>query len=279
MCSMSATKPSDTSAALRATPTKSRPSSILASGNRYRLASVLPRSAGKFGSSPKMYLRPKAASPIVPETYSKSPARAVDRRNSSPSLIAPNAVTVMLRGPGEATVSPPTRCIPAARWSRASRLQKHSNHDLAWSRFQARGSTSDNVYTLGMAPIAARSDRFTASALAATASGGSDDRKWISDTMVSVVTTTRWPNCNGMMAASSNRPRAPGSPAARGAKNWDISSNSLSRSTPIGAIRTFRQFRRTEFSRKLIQNGIHEGWFLASEKRMGHIHIFVDHYF
>ena len=65
----------------------------------------------------------------------------------------------------------------------------------------------------GVAPLEARSDRFTRSALRATVSGGSSGRKCTPSTMASVFTTRSSPVAL-RIAASSTRPNAPGSVAS-----------------------------------------------------------------
>ena len=70
----------------------------------------------------------------------------------------------------------------------------------------------------GRAPMAARSDKLTRSALRATSAGGSCSRKCTPATTASAVTTSSWAGSRVRKAASSVSPSAPARPSASGAK-------------------------------------------------------------
>ena len=69
----------------------------------------------------------------------------------------------------------------------------------------------------GLAPLAARSERFTRNAFCATVPAGSSTKKSVPAAIWSVVTTRSKPGRAEIMAASSFRPKAPGA-VASGAK-------------------------------------------------------------
>jgi hypothetical protein len=106
----------------------------------------------------------------------------------------------MIAGPGAASVnalvsSPNPRAKAASQFSSTLR------------------SASVSTKPAGVAPLAARSERFTRKAFLATVCGGSSDRKWTPSTMASVVTMMSWPSAF-RTAASSLSPNAPGSVAS-----------------------------------------------------------------
>ena len=103
--SRSCTSPSETSIAARATPASARPAASRGVGRRWRRTSA----AGAPGS------RPSAASPSVPVTRTRSPARAPLRSSARPSGTAPMAVTVTDSSAARVTFPPAT----AIRWRRA----------------------------------------------------------------------------------------------------------------------------------------------------------------
>src|SRR5579859_5812970 len=81
---------------------------------------------------------------------------------------------------------------------------------------------------MGVAPFAARSERFTRSSFRPIRSGGSSGRKWTPATIASQVSTNSRPGGGARTAASSCRFSAPG--PASGRKCRAISANSAGRS-------------------------------------------------
>jgi len=103
-----------------------------------------------------------------------------------PLRTMPNAVIEIVTGPGVSTVSPPSSGQPerlAAAPSPRAKLLSHAPR-------RSFGSASVSRNPAGFAPLAARSDRFTPSALQATASGGSSAKKCTPPTMASAVRTS-----------------------------------------------------------------------------------------
>src|SRR6266849_5391422 len=96
----------------------------------------------------------------------------------------PNAVIEIILGPGVETVSPPSSGQPKCDASSPSPRANGLSHASSALR-NAKVSTNP----AGVAPLAARSERFTRSALRAMVSGGSSERKCTPSTMASVVTT------------------------------------------------------------------------------------------
>src|SRR3954469_1360963 len=132
--------------------------------------------------------------------------------------------------------------------------------------------------------MAARSDRFTRSSLAAISAGGASGRKWTPATSASVVITSSWSAGMPNTAASSVRPSAPGKPAARGFRYRSIRPNSpapLPAPSPTGGRGTGGvrggQIVRADGARQLVEHTVHHGRFAASVEGMGDIDIFADH--
>src|SRR5690606_25888568 len=69
------------------------------------------------------------------------------------------------------------------------------------------GNDSESVHHAGVAPIAARSDRFTANAFQPMSAGAVPPGKWTPAFSVSIVTTSSWPGGTRRRAASSPMPR------------------------------------------------------------------------
>ena len=95
-----------------AMPMSRGPNSVRGSGSWKRAASAARCSAARRGYSPRSTLRPRKASPIVPETQTRSPGLAPPRRISLPSATSPIAVRVSDTGPGVEVESPPSRRMP-----------------------------------------------------------------------------------------------------------------------------------------------------------------------
>ena len=124
----------------------------------------------------------------VPVTTTRSPGFAPLRWTIWPAGTRPNAVIEIIRGPGVDTVSPPSSGQPNVQASSPSPRANGRSHVSSALR-----NASVSTKPAGVAPLAARSERFTRSALRAIVSGGSSDRKCTPSTMASVVTTMSSP--------------------------------------------------------------------------------------
>ena len=143
---------------------------------------------------------------MVPLTNTRSPGLAPARRTMVPSGTLPNMAIEIVTGPGVRSVSPPN--------SGQANSTASPRRPLAKSASQASpisfGSASDSRKPSGFAPLAARSDRFTRSALLATVCAASSGKKCTPPMMASVLSTRSQPAGGLMKAASSDRPSAPG---------------------------------------------------------------------
>ena len=140
-----------------------------------------------------------AASPSVPLTQTSSPGLAASRRSDRPGAACPMAVTPSASGPR--VVSPPTSATP---WASAS--SKKPSSIASHQASSASGRASERVHQAGAAPIAARSDRLTASAFQPMSAGASEARKCTPSLSTSVVTTSSRPAAGRSTAASSPIP-------------------------------------------------------------------------
>src|SRR6267378_3739114 len=111
-----------------------------------------------------------AASPICPETQTSTPTLAPLRRNARPCGTSPMICTQMLRGPR--AVSPPIKSTSCSAASAKNPRAKSSSQVSS-----AFGIVSASIAHFGVAPIAARSDRLTASALCPSESGSTSGKK------------------------------------------------------------------------------------------------------
>src|SRR6476660_9396000 len=207
--------------------------------------------------------RPSAASPIVPVTTTRSPGFAPLRRTILPGGTRPNAVIEIIRGPGVETVSPPSSGQPNFAASSPSPRANGVNQASSAAR-----NASVSTKPAGVAPLAARSERFTRSALRASVSGGSSGRKCTPSTMASVVTTMSSPD-GFNAAASSSRLKAPGL-VAIGRKY-----RAISESSPAvdGALAT-RELVGAKLSRDLVEHGVHHAGLILFDKGVRDVDIF-----
>src|SRR6516165_7545170 len=220
-----------------------------------------------------MMSRPSAASPIVPLTTTRSPGPAPRRRTILPDGTCPNAEIETMIGPGVETVSPPNSGQPYCPASSPSPRAKGVSQASSTLR-----NASVSRKPAGIAPLAARSDKFLRSALRATVSGGSSGRKCTPSTMASVF-RTRSSRDGLRIAASSRRPNAPGS-VASGLKYRAISASSPDGPAP-GAIISAAcplELIGAELSRDLIEHRIHHARLIGFDKGVGDVDIFGDHY-
>ena len=206
------------SIALVATPRSAMPSAMRGVGSsmRARTASKSPVERDGRETPPA----PAAHRPSVPLTHSSSPTRAPERNSACPTGTSPNTAMQMLSGP--AVVSPPTTSMPCSSASANRPRAKPSRKTSS-----TRGIASASVNASGAAPQAARSDRFTASALWPSRSGATVERKCRPSTSMSVETASCLP---GEAAAAHSRRRrrarrdwrGRGKPALRSRSNSPI---------------------------------------------------------
>ena len=142
-----------------------------------------------------------AASPSVPETQISSPTHAPSRRKALPAGTSPMICTHKFSGPH--VVSPPIKSTSCAR---ASRIKPREN---AASHFSsALGKANASVAQRGVAPIAARSDKFTASVLWPSASPSAPLKKCRPSTSISTEIASTCPRRGRISAASSPTPNS-----------------------------------------------------------------------
>ena len=177
MCPRSESKPSEMSMALCAMPRNANPSITRGVGRSSRRDAAASCSGVRRSFLPRAATA-SAASPNVPETHTSSPARAPSRCNALCAGTSPMICTHRLSGPR--VVSPPIRSTPCVRASRTKPREK-----AASQRASAFGSASASVAQRGVAPIAARSDKLTASVLCPSASGSAPAKKCVPSTSIS----------------------------------------------------------------------------------------------
>ena len=157
-----------------------RPASALAAASCASAAAAAP---------PFRISRPSAASPIVPVTTTRSPGL---RAAATDHLARRHAAER-----GDRDHQRPRRRNRIAAEQRAAEqagvLAERRARTAPASHRPASRSASVSTKPAGVAPLAARSDRFTRSALRAMVSGGSSGRKCTPSTMASVVTTMSSP--------------------------------------------------------------------------------------
>src|SRR5690625_939614 len=114
---------------------------------------------------------PAAASPTGPVIHSLSPGLAPLRRKARVAGTSPVTCTVILKGP--LTVSPPTRLTPICSAKVKKPRQKPSSHASSTC-----GNDKLSKAQRGRAPMAAKSDKFTARLRQPTYSAGNPTGKW-----------------------------------------------------------------------------------------------------
>ena len=173
----------------RARPSPARCAAAARGSGRPAFPCAAASSASAAAAAPPLSTsRPSAASPIVPVTTTRSPGFAPLRWTILPGGTRPNAVTEIISGPGVDTVSPPSSGQPNRSASSPSARANGASQPSSALR-----SASVSTKPAGTAPLAARSDRFTRSALRAMRVGRIVGRKCTPSTMASVVTTMSSP--------------------------------------------------------------------------------------
>ena len=174
----SPSSPSLMSAAALAMPRNARPSSTRGVGHSSRWRARASTSSGRL-MWPCRAMSARRASPSVPLTYTSSPGRAPLRSKACRAGTSPKTVMQMFSGPR--VVSPPTSSHPCASASASRPCEKAASQSSV-----ASGRDSASVKATGRAPQAARSLRFTASALWPSVRGSTSGKKWRPATSMSV---------------------------------------------------------------------------------------------
>ena len=198
MCPRSPINPSLTSTAELAMPRSAMPSATRGVGCSIRRRARSNTSA-LSASVPRNASSARRASPSVPLTQTSSPGFAPERSSAVPAGTSPNTVMQMLSGPR--VVSPPTSSHSCSSASANSPREKPASHDSSTA-----GKDSASVKASGAAPQAARSLRFTASALWPSRSGATVDRKCRPSTSMSDDTASCMPGAGASSAQSSPLP-------------------------------------------------------------------------
>ncbi len=157
------------------------------------------KSGSGSSHSPRKSPSARRASPSVPEIQMSSPGRAASRRSALCMGTSPNTVRLSVSGPR--VVSPPISSQPCA--SASSSMPAASSDSQAAC---ASGSASASVKARGSAPMAARSDRLTASALWPSERGATSGKKCRPLTSMSVLMARWWPGRPSISAQSSPTP-------------------------------------------------------------------------
>ncbi len=198
-CPRSPARPSERSMAAWARPRSPMPVRSRGVGRSRRTRSQ--PSSGVWNDPASDRARPSAASPRVPVTQTRSPTCAPSRRSAAPAGTKPMAVIVMLKGPR--VVSPPTRQIPDCCASCCRPPANAVSHSSS-----ASGKVKASRNQRGSAPIAARSERLTASDFQPISAGLVGYGKCRPATSVSVVIASACPGAGRTSAQSSPMPSA-----------------------------------------------------------------------
>ena len=216
-------RPSEISSAACARPRSAsrRPSAMRGVGMCMRGAAAA-SSAGVSTCSFQYAPSARRASPSVPEIQTSSPTRAAARRSAWPGASSPKIVMQIVSGP--LVVSPPI----SSQSCSSARANRPALNAASQGR-SASGSASASVNAVGRAPIAARSDRFTARHLWPSMRASAPAKKWRPSTSMSEETATCLPGVGARSAQSSPMPRTvPARPARARWKYCLMRSNSES---------------------------------------------------
>src|SRR6185312_13349690 len=138
------------------------------------------------------------------------------------------------------------------------------------------GSASETRKPSGVAPLAARSERLTRSALRATSAASSWGKKCTPPMMASVLSTTSVPGAGVRKAASSVSASAPGC-VAIGLKKSAIrrsSADILSSEAPMGL--SGGEFVGPQLARQLVEHGVDHAGLVAADEGGGDVGVFGD---
>src|SRR5690606_5826734 len=217
-----------------------------------------------------------AASPTVPPPPTSSPGLAVSRRSACPHRTWPMAVTPSARGPR--VVSPPTRatwCNPAS----SKKPSSMASHQAA----SGSGRVRERVHQAGSAPMAARSERLTASAFQPMSAGGWEARKWTPSLSTSVVTTSSCPAAGRRAAASSPMPVATSLRSRARLRMRAIRSNSTApppqaAAAPRGSAACGLHLDRAPFSGGAVEHAVDVGVAVLGPEALDRAQGLVDHH-
>src|SRR5258706_1367309 len=257
MCPRSCAKPSETSIAALAIPRKCRPRATRGSGVCRRLAAAaLPGRANAYAAPPKQ-----------PDTQIPSAGRAPSRRRAFFFGTSPRIVTQMLSGPR--VVSPPTSSTPKRRARVKNPFAKPASH-----RSSAVGSASASVAQRGVAPIAAMSERFTASALWPSLRASAPARKCRPSMSRSVETASSMPAAGRSSAASSPTP----STALRAGRAKYLRIRSNSESKRSDGLPDARDFLRAQLDRQFLEHAVDELVAVGAAEALAQLDRLVEHH-
>src|SRR5574343_797518 len=261
----SASRPSETSMAAVAMPTSAWPRATR--GRGFSSAATHRRGQGSGRTTlPCWWARPKAARPGRPETQIWSPTWAPSRRKACPGSTSPMAVMQTLRGP--LVVSPPITSTP---YSLAQAKKPSANAAIQAS--STTGRAPARVTQRGMAPMAARSERLTASAFQPRFFGSVSGRKCVPATSMSVVTASCLPGVGWTNAQSSPGPRM--AEGVGRAKYLSIKANSPAIGLLFGLL-AGSHFIRAEDGRHLVEHAVHVLVTVGAAKCLGQLDGLVD---
>src|SRR5450830_1509240 len=217
---------------------------------------------------------------MVPLTNTRSPGLAPARRTMVPSGTLPNMAIAIVTGPGVRSVSPPNSGQANSTASPRSPCAKSASHPSSMSF----GSASDSRKPSGRAPLAARSDKFTRSALLATVCAASSAKKCTPPIIASVLSTRSQPGGGVMKAASSERPSAPGCVASGLKKrairrsSADMPSSCAVNFAVMGLPGGLAELGRAQCPRQLVEHGIDHAGLVAFDKGGRDVGVFRHHH-
>src|SRR5436309_7733373 len=211
---------------------------------------------------PLRWASASAASPVAPESQISSPAHAASRLSASSAGTSPIPVTEIAGGPR--VVSPPMSSVLQRP---ASRKNPCANAAIHFS--SASGRAMASVAQRGPAPIAARSERLTASALCPSFPGSASGKKWLPAVSMSVETASSIPGSGRRSAQSSPTPRT--AVGASRVKYLRMMSNS--EATPSGF-----SLLRPQFGDELVEHAVHVLVAVGAAEVLGELDRFVDHH-
>src|SRR5712692_9816303 len=198
-----------------------------------------------------------------------SPASAPSRRSARSGGTSPITVTEIASGPR--VVSPPTSSICQRP---ASRKKPCANAAIHFS--SASGSAIARVAQRGSAPIAARSERLTASALCPSLPGSASGKKWRPASSMSVETASVMPSWGWSSAQSSPTPST--AVGAGRVKYFRMMSNSEATCWYVPSRSSFLlSFVRTQRQSELVEHAVHVFVAVGSAERLGELDRLVDH--
>src|SRR5690606_9901702 len=228
------------------------------------------RRAGSCAPPPRHCANAAAASPSVPVTHASSPARAPSRRRAAPGSTQPCTVTHTDSGPR--VVSPPTSATPCALASARNPSRKPSSQPAS-----ASGSDSDRLAHAGVAPIAARSDRFTASAFQPMSAAGVPSGKCTPALRVSVAIASSMPAGGCSSAASSPMPRTTSSRAVARRRMWSMKVNSMAGRVAALAPLLQALFHGAPGGGGVVEHAVDVGVAVLGTEALGAVDGLIDH--